>query len=196
MSNKNQSVSRRTWVGALSAAAFASALPATAAVGADENHPAPSDTNLLGARVYNVRDFGAKGDGTTLNTAAVQSAIDACHRDGGGTVLVPAGVFVCGTIELKSNVTLHLAAQGKLLGSGKIEDYHAGNGIPRSNGNIVFISAADADNVAIEGGGTIDGNGVKFFTGKGDNTGPGQNSAEGYFQRPHLLVFYKCRNLL
>ena len=153
------------------------------------------DEKSLGARIYNVRDFGAKGDGVVLDTVAVQAAIDACHRDEGGTVLVPAGDFVVGTIELKSNVTLHLAAQGKLLGSAKPEHYKAGNGIPPGNGNMVMISGANAENISIEGPGTIDGNGAKFFTGKGDMTGPGQNSAQGYFQRPHLIVFYRCTNL-
>src|SRR5947207_14738579 len=80
----------------------------------------------LGARTYNVRAFGAKGDGAALDTAAVQSAIDACARDRGGTVLIPAGDFVVGTIELKSNVTLHLAAAGRLLGSDRPVDYSAG----------------------------------------------------------------------
>ncbi|HTQ10549.1 MAG TPA: glycosyl hydrolase family 28-related protein, partial [Fimbriimonadaceae bacterium] len=56
------------------------------------------------AQEINVRDFGAKGDGVTLDTAAVQSAIDAANKDQGGIVLVPAGVFVIGTVELKSNV--------------------------------------------------------------------------------------------
>jgi hypothetical protein len=154
-----------------------------------------SDDKLAGARIFNVRDFGARGNGQTLDTRAVQLAIDAAHRDRGGTVLIPAGTFVVGTIELKSNVTLHLAAQGRLLGTDKPDQYKAGNGIPPNNGNIVLISAANSENVTIEGPGTIDGNGSKFFTGRGDMTGPGQNSARGYFQRPHLMVFYRCRNL-
>jgi polygalacturonase len=154
-----------------------------------------TEDKLSGARVFNVRDFGAKGDGSTLDTVAVQSTIDAAHKNQGGIVLVPAGTFVVGTIELKSNVILHLAAQGRLLGSEKAEHYRAGNGIPPSNGNVVMISAANAENITIDGPGTIDGNGAKFFTGKGDMTGPGQNSAEGYFQRPHLMVFYRCTNL-
>jgi len=154
-----------------------------------------ADEAFSGARVFNVREFGAKGDGKTLDTVAVQSAIDAAHKDQGGTILIPAGTFVIGTIELKSNVTLKVAAQGRLLGSETPQHYKAGNGIPASNGNVVMISAANAENVSIEGPGTIDGNGAKFFTGKGDMTGPGQNSAEGYFQRPHLLVFYQCKNL-
>ena len=54
----------------------------------------------------NVLDFGAVGDGKTLNTKALQAAIDACHSSGGGTVTVPAGRFVTGTVWLKSNVEL------------------------------------------------------------------------------------------
>jgi len=158
------------------------------------SHLSP-DQKDLGARVYNIADFGAVGDGTTLNTDAVQRAIDTCTKENGGTVLVPAGDFVIGTIELKSNVTLRIAAKGRLLGSAKIEHYKAGNNVPPGNGNIVMISAANAENIRIEGPGTIDGNGAKFFTGRGDMTGPGQNSAEGYSQRPHLLIFYRCTNL-
>src|SRR5215467_14483692 len=144
---------------------------------------------------FNVRDFGASGDGKTLDTAAVQKAIDACTAAGGGTVLVPPGDFVVGTVELKSNVTLHLAAAGRLLGSGKPGDYSAGKGVPPGNGNVVLLYAANAENIAVEGQGTIDGQGNLFYTGKGDNTGPGGNRAEGYFNRPHLAIFYRCRNL-
>ena len=149
----------------------------------------------LGARIYNVRTFGAKGDGANLDTAAVQSAVDACARDKGGTVLIPAGDFVVGTLELKSNVTLHLSAGGRLLGSDQPSDYRAGTGVPPGNGNVVLLYAVDADNITIEGSGAIDGHGDKFFTGRGDNTGPGGNRAEGYTQRPHLGIFYRCRNL-
>jgi len=197
--SQSLSLARRQWLGQMSAPLIAASLGprmlgATSAASEQSKSPAADDKNL-GARIYNVRDFGAKGDGTTLDTAAVQAAIDACHRDQGGTVLVPAGHFVVGTLELKSHVTLHLTAQGRLLGSGSAEHYKAGQGIPPGNGNIVLISAANAENVTIEGPGTIDGNGAKFFTGRGDNTGPGQNSSQGYFQRPHLLVFYRCHNL-
>jgi hypothetical protein len=189
-SQRQSHVSRRELAAVFSAPLVAAAI-ASGGAAAEPPTIAPA-----GARLYNVRDFGAAGDGKTLDTAAVQAAIDACHRDWGGVVLVPAGDFLVGTLELKSNVTLHLAAAGKLLGSGSIEHYHAGNGIPPGNGNIVLISAADAENVTIEGRGTIDGQGTRFYNGRGDNTGPGQKAAEGYFQRPHLLVFHKCRNLL
>src|SRR5438445_12082962 len=115
--------------------------PTAASLLSAQSQPA-SDKNL-GAKIYNIRDFGAKGDGKTLDTAAVQAAIDACHKDQGGTVLIPAGDFVVGTVELKSNVTLHLAAAGRLMGSGKPEDYSAGKGVPPGNGNVVLLYAAN-----------------------------------------------------
>ena len=196
-SNDNNFFSRRQWLGRISlpAATVVGAsmigLKANATPAADNN-----DQNLAGANTYNVRDFGAKGDGRALDTNAVQAAIDKCFSDNGGTVLIPAGDFLCGTIELKSNVTLHLSAKGRLLGSPRREDYSAGKGVPASNGNIVFVYAANADNVRIEGSGRIDGNGATFYNGKGDNTGPGQGGVGGNFDRPHLMVFYQCNNLL
>jgi len=95
------SFSRRRWLGMVSTVSAG-----LAAGNAGAQSPQPS--NDLGARIYNIRDFGAKGDGATLDTAAVQAAIDTCTKDQGGTVLVPAGVFVIGTVEMKSNVTLHM----------------------------------------------------------------------------------------
>ena len=187
-------LSRRQWLGQVSGPVLAASLGSgvlAASASAATSTPEP----LAGVRIHNIRDHGAKGDGTTLDTAAIQAAIDACHAARGGIVLVPAGDFLSGTLELKSFVTLHLAAGARLLGSGNPADYHAGKGVPPGNGNIVFIYAANAEHVLIEGTGTIDGNGAKFFTGQGDMTGPGQNSAQGYFQRPHLLIFYRCTNL-
>jgi hypothetical protein len=117
-----QNLSRRKWLGLglastpLLAASVGTGLLVRKSAAAESDNAA-SERNL-GARTYNVRDFGAKGDGETLDTAAVQAAIDACHKDQGGTVLVPAGTFVIGTTGLKSNVALHIAAQGVLPGSG------------------------------------------------------------------------------
>ena len=177
------------------AASAGGLVPQTISAAETAGQPSPREPNQ-GARLYNIRSYGAKGDGETLDTSSVQAAIDACTKDKGGIVLVPAGDFVVGTLELKSNVTLHLATGGRLLGSGKPEHYSAGQGVPPGNGNVVLLYAVNADNVAIEGRGTIDGQGAKFYTGKGDNTGPGQNRSEGYVNRPHLLIFYRCRNLI
>ena len=194
--NENKALSRREWLGRVSVPAIAT-LGATM-IGIDAG-AAPNgkqeDEKTTGARIYNVRDFGAKGDGKTLDSTAIQSAIDSCTADKGGTVLIPAGDFVSGTLELKSNVTLHLSVKGRLLGSPRREDYMAGKGVPPGNGNIVFLYAVNAENLSIEGRGTIDGNGAAFYNGKGDNTGPGQNGVGGNFDRPHLLIFYQCNNL-
>ena len=73
--------------------------------------------------VLNVRDFGAKGDGVAKDTAAIQSAIDACTRAGGGVVHLPAGRFLSGTLILKDNVTLHLSPSAVLFGSTDRSDY-------------------------------------------------------------------------
>ncbi|HEX7903193.1 MAG TPA: glycosyl hydrolase family 28 protein [Chitinophagaceae bacterium] len=191
----NNPLSRRQWFGkvgvpALAAGATFIGVNAHASPGAEDK-----DDKAAGARIYNVRDYGAKGDGKKLDTKAIQSAIDKCFADKGGTVLIPAGDFLSGTVELKSNVTLHIAAGGKLLGSPKREDYTAGKGVPPGNGNIVFLFAVNVQNVSIEGKGTIDGNGLAFYNGKGDNTGPGQNGVGGNFDRPHLAIFYQCNNL-
>ena len=122
--------SRRKWLASAStiATAAGAGLLAAKASAAEPEKSAPE--NNLGTRTHNIRDFGAKGDGATLDTAALQAAIDACHKDQGGTVLVPAGTFVIGTTELKSNVTLHIAAAGILLGSGHGADYFPAAAIP------------------------------------------------------------------
>ena len=81
--------------------------------------------NLLSQRLpfYNILDHGAKADGKTVNTAAINQAIEACNKAGGGTVFVPAGEFRTGTVILLSNVTLHLDAGAILKGSDDLKDY-------------------------------------------------------------------------
>jgi hypothetical protein len=102
---------------------------------------------------YSVKTYGAGGAGKMLDTAAIQKAIDAAAAAGGGTVYFPAGSFLSGTITLKSNVTLHLSPGAVLLGSKRIEDYN-----PKH-----LIYAQGVENIAIEGGGAIDGQGDSFL---------------------------------
>src|SRR5689334_10506569 len=189
------SSSRRKWLSKATLAAGTALIGSS--VKADPGDPGnPGNPNgSLGTGIYNICDYGAKGDGKTLNTKAIQAAIDACFKNQGGTVLIPAGNFLSGTLELKSNTTLHIVAAGKLWGSPKREDYTAGKGVPSGNGNIVFLYAVNANNISIEGKGTIDGNGLAFYNGKGDNTGPGQHGVGGNFDRPHLAIFYQCNDL-
>ncbi|HTR42739.1 MAG TPA: glycosyl hydrolase family 28 protein [Pseudomonadales bacterium] len=200
MPNSDSSLSRRKWLGltpTIAAASFGSTLLASRAMAQDTSASSGTDA-LLGAKVYNIRDFGAKGDGKTLDTPALQAAIDACHRDQGGTVLVPAGVFVIGTTELKSNVTLHIAAQGVLLGSTDKQQYFAADKIPLEgdstleDGNVGLLFAVNAENIIVEGPGTIDGQGAQFHSPQHGTPSPVGLSSH---QRPYHLLFYRCKNV-
>ena len=172
------------------AAALGSGVAGATAFAVQSGTQAASSDGNLGARVYNVRDYGAKGDGKTLDTAAIQAAIDACTNDKGGTVLVPAGNFLTGAIWLKSNVTLHLAAMAHVLGSTNIKDYTPPTGAPTTPWGSVLIAAVDAENVTIEGTGTVDGQGAEYLPGARDD---GERDAGR--PRPHLLIFSRCRHL-
>lgn len=106
-----------------------------------------------GAKNINILDYGAVSDGKTLNTKAVQKAIDDCSNSGGGIVIVPTGQFLIGTIYLKNDVNLYLEMGAVLLGSTKIEDYD-----PQ-----ILVRALQVKNISITGYGTIDGQGHTFW---------------------------------
>ena len=114
---------------------------------------------LAAGKVCDVKKYGAKGDGTTKDTVAVQKAIDDCTAGkGGGTVEVPAGTFVIAPISLKSNMTLHLAKDAKLLGSPDMADYPKAL-FARHPTVMPLVGSINAKNISITGEGTIDGNG-------------------------------------
>lgn len=152
--------------------------PAVLAHEADGRAAAP-------ALAWNVRDFGAAGDGSRLDTAAIQSAIDACGAAGGGAVRLPSGRYRSGTITLRDNVTLLLERECVLLGSPNLDDYPPAVPAYRSftdtYTNKSLIYAERVRNVGILGEGTIDGQGSAF-------KGP-------YRSRPYLLRFVECRNV-
>lgn len=116
----------------------------------------------LYATDVDVTRYGAIADSTTLNTTAIQNAINDCHRSGGGKVYIPAGRFLSGTIELRDNVALHLMKGAVLLGSTDLKDYR--NLDPFTEGLGVHVGwallvAVDVKNIGIEGEGRIDGQG-------------------------------------
>jgi len=141
--------------------------------------------------IFNVRDYGACGDGQTLDTLAIQAAIESCAQQGGGTVLLPAGRYVSGSIFLRSDLTLHLDAGATLLGSEDPSDYPIVSG--RWEGaeqatHASLISGRALRNVAIVGRGTIDGRGAQWW--QRFNAGTlGQ-------PRPRLISFADCTNIL
>ena len=137
--------------------------------------------------IVNIMDYGAS-ENAPDNTAAIQSAIDACAN--GGVVTIPAGVFTSGAISLNSSVTLRLEKGATLRGSADFRDYDQkrddigwGTGRPRSNWFDALINAVDAENIAVEGEGEIDGV---------DCNNP--NGEEG-FRGPHCIRFTRCKNI-
>ena len=111
--------------------------------------------------VFNIKAYGAVGDGVAMDTEAVQKTIDACHAKGGGVVRVPTGDFQIGTIRLRSNVTLSLDHGASLLGSQDLADYPTeGLSKPREGGPHCLIYAENASDITIEGLGVIDGRGT------------------------------------
>ena len=193
-------MTRRQWLSKAPAGALASAAAVSflAEASSPAQAPARAASNDVGARVYNVRDYGAKGDGVALDTAALQAAIDACAGDGGGTVLLPGGKFQTGAIELKSHVTLHISAGATLLGSADGKQYHAVDAIPLSgdttlvDGNWALLYAVRARNVTIEGPGTIDGQGYQFHSPVRGQTPPSGISGS---KRPYHILAYQCEGL-
>ena len=134
-----------------------------------------------------ITDFGAVGDAKTLNTKAIQKAIDACSPN--DTVFVPAGQYVTGTIKLKSNMVLFLEKDAELLGSINLDDYATDNkgAIEAPEFNKCLVYGDELSNVTITGEGRINGRGSKehFPIGKRPNL----------FERPMLIRMVKCKNI-
>jgi hypothetical protein len=121
---------------------------------------------LPSASVFNPSQFGAVGDGNALDSPAINAAIDACNKAGGGVVYCSPGKYLCGTVELKSNVTLYLEAGAVILGSTDVKQYTPKPGPDPSSdaGQGHLIYARDVENVGVVGLGKIDGQGRSFWT--------------------------------
>jgi polygalacturonase len=148
---------------------------------------------LHAATVCNVRHYGAKGDGTTKDTAAIQAAIDACANKGGGTVTLPAGNYLSAPIVLKSNITLHLDEGATLLGSTDHADYPAITEF-RAPGLQSLVSATNASNITIDGKGTINGQGESWWEMARKIRGSGILGSD--HPRPRLVVFDHCKHIV
>ena len=154
------------------------------------------------SQVFNILDYRAKGDGLTLNTKSIQSAIDACSKSGGGTVWFPAGTYVSGTIYLKSNVSLFLDAGAVLEGSKNLKDYPVTiSGVRSYTDNYTdksLIYAEGLENISITGHGLIDGNGATFKVDaiENDEELRKKNEFAFYKNRPYLIRIINCRKIL
>ncbi len=161
----------------------------TDAFGQDNHALVSAGREAAQARVFNIKNHGAIGDGVAMETDAIQKTIDACHAAGGGIVRVPAGDFQIGTIRLKSNVTLSLDHGANLLGSTNMADYRTEGLRPAREGNSeCLFYAEDATNIRLEGLGVVDGRGTREHFPR--RSGPG-----GKDNRPRLLRFEDCENV-
>ena len=140
--------------------------------------------------IFNVRSYGAVGDGKKLDTESLNKAIEACSASGGGQVLFPPGKYLSGTMRLKSNVSILLDAGAEVLGTADLTRYE--NFIPPKDTTLVgsrlqwhraLILGDDVENVSISGSGRINGNSI---------TDPdGEEGTRG----PHALLFGNCKNI-
>ncbi len=149
--------------------------------------------------IFNVVDFGAVGDGNTLNTAAIQKAVDACAAAGGGQVVVPAGIFLSGAVFLKSQVEFHLSLGAVLRG---VQDFAAypplsveapqGHSLSGWRGwRASLLTGVQLQNIAITGQGLLDGQG-DFWWKTLDAWHAGQKKPP----RPNLFLLLDCEGIL
>lgn len=147
---------------------------------------------------HSILEFGAKGDGVTMNTKAIQSCIDKVHSEGGGKVIIPSGTFLTGSIVLKSKVELHLTKKATLLGSNNVADYK------RLHRWMAIVLADSANNIAITGKGTIDGQGCALALHIDSLYYAGKLPERKYDKpekrpkpdaRPQLVEFTWCKNV-
>ena len=114
----------------------------------------------LAQQTFNIKNYGAIGNGKIICTKALQGAVDACSKNGGGDVVIPSGIFIIGTVHLKSNVHLYLQSGAVLRGSSNLNDYEMLNaGKPYNPVHKGMLFTEDAENITISGEGQIDGNG-------------------------------------
>jgi polygalacturonase len=154
------------------------------------------------AQDFNITKFGVSTDSTKLNTKAIQSAIDKAYASGGGTVVIPKGVYLSGALFFKPKTKLRLLEGAKLKGSDNIADYPLGPS--RMEGRkldyyAALVNAYKVDNFSITGPGTIDGNGAKFWKYFWDHRDSmrkaGKESTNLEVHRPRLLFIWGCNNV-
>lgn len=143
------------------------------------------------ANVCDAKAYGAKADGITKDTQALQRAIDSCEAKGGGVVRLSGGTFLTGPIVLKSHITLQVDKGATLLGSQNPADYAPAEEL-REASVEPLIGAKGADHITIRGGGTIDGAGQPWWAAVRSHN-KSKFSAE---KRPRLILLDHCKHVL
>jgi polygalacturonase len=140
--------------------------------------------------VFNVRDTGAVGDGQTLDTAALQESLDACGKAGGGVVLLPTGTYLSAPLVIRTKTTLRLERGAVLKATDDPADY-ARKDKPGSFNN--FLTGKDLEDVTLEGPGTIDGSGQRWWVPAEEAR---QKKSSYTLPRPNLIVLTRVKNLV
>jgi len=148
---------------------------------------------VAGAATFNVRDYGATGDKTTPDTKAIQAAIDACSKAGGGTVCFPSGDYLSGMIRLKSHITLHLENGATLWASPDRAEYEMVDVGRLEDGNPYLLVADKAEYVSITGAGAIHGQGTADWNRRRD--APRDWSPEFFKWRIAVMLLKDCRHV-
>ena len=151
---------------------------------------APAQPKIPG-RTFNLKDFGAVGDGLTLNTDAFKRAVAAVDQAGGGRLVVPAGVWFTGPVDLCSAIDLHFDAGATILFSPKFEDYGTA---PHYR---LLLQATDAHDVMISGAGTINGHGEAWWGAaeKFKVEANAKKARNNTMPRPNMVGFERCQRV-
>ncbi|HVU34438.1 MAG TPA: glycoside hydrolase family 28 protein [Opitutaceae bacterium] len=181
-------------ISAVLSAGLASPARAQAPAPTDLAHLSPAQPSIPGHR-FNVKDFGAVGDaGATLNTDAFHKAVAAVNAAGGGTLVVPKGVYFTGPFDLGSNTNLHLEAGATLLFSPKFDDYRSTETPGRYRPLIQVVGAHD---VLVSGSGTINGNGEAWWpeARRFKAVANAHHASGNTSPRPVMLSFRNCQRI-
>ena len=155
---------------------------------------------IIPAATFDITKYGAVGDGATMNTQAFAKAIDACEKAGGGSVIVPPGVFLTGPIQLGSHMALVVEKGATIQASKRFSDFGLPDPLPATQSELndlrdslrCLISGSDLTDVAIRGGGTIDGAGAPWWA-KSDRAA--RDNGGTYVPRPNMIVIRRCSRL-
>ncbi len=168
-------------------------------------------TAFASSPFYDVKSYGAVGDGQTLNTRALQSAVDACAADGGGKVIIPAGRYLTAPVFLKSHIQVELEAGAVVVGTTNFSDYPAVDGRWEGIERKIYASlftGFNLDHVSITGPGVLEGQGSAWWAAQGrtfearrslglwGREPENPTNAPLRWPRPRMIYLQSCTNVL